>query len=91
MSKVNDFDNIAAIVLAAGNSSRMGRPKLSLPWGNTTVLGRVVATFSEAGIKDIIVVTGGAQGIDRGIGICPGEGIYQSAPYIIRITWMAAC
>lgn len=37
----------------------MGQPKMLLPWGDTTVLGRVVKTFSTAGIGDIIIVTGG--------------------------------
>lgn len=54
-------NNIAAILLAAGISSRMGKPKLLLPWGATTVLGQVVSTFVAAGIKEIIVVTGGAR------------------------------
>jgi molybdenum cofactor cytidylyltransferase len=52
---------ISAIVLAAGESMRMGRPKLILPWGRTTVLGQVVATFAAAGIEDILVVTGGIR------------------------------
>ena len=52
---------IAAIVLAAGLSSRMGRPKLSLPWRNTTVIGQVVAVLAGAGIDEILVVTGGAR------------------------------
>jgi molybdenum cofactor cytidylyltransferase len=39
----------------------MGRPKLMLPWGNTTVLGQVVATFATVGVEDILVVTGGAR------------------------------
>ncbi len=52
---------IAAVILAAGQSRRMGRPKLLLPWGNTTVLGQVIATFAEAGIEEIVVVTGGAR------------------------------
>jgi molybdenum cofactor cytidylyltransferase len=39
----------------------MGQPKLLLPWGGTTVLGQVVATFAAAGIADILVVTGGAH------------------------------
>ena len=52
---------ISAILLAAGESRRMGQPKLILPWGGTTVLGQVVATFAEAGIEDILVVTGGAR------------------------------
>jgi molybdenum cofactor cytidylyltransferase len=52
---------ISAIILAAGASRRMGEPKLILPWGNTTVLGQVVATFAAAGIGDILVVTGWAR------------------------------
>lgn len=55
------YKQIAAIILAAGESKRMGRPKLLLPWGQTTVLGQVVATFAEAGVADICVVTGGAR------------------------------
>lgn len=50
---------IAAVVLAAGLSRRMGRPKASLPWGDTTVLGQVLATLQEAGLQEIVVVTGG--------------------------------
>ena len=48
----------AAIVLAAGLSSRMGRFKLTLPWGDRTVIGHVVATLEAAGVAEIIVVTG---------------------------------
>jgi molybdenum cofactor cytidylyltransferase len=54
-------NNISAILLAAGLSSRMGQPKLLLPWGRTTVLERVVSTFAAAGMEEIIVVTGGAR------------------------------
>ncbi len=52
---------IAAIVLAAGLSRRMGQPKLVLPWGNTTVIGQVVAVLEAAGVGEIVVVTGGAH------------------------------
>jgi molybdenum cofactor cytidylyltransferase len=54
-------NNISTILLAAGLSTRMGQPKLLLPWGGTTVLGQVVSTFAAAGMKEIIVVTGGAR------------------------------
>ena len=54
-------NNISVILLAAGLSSRMGRPKLLLPWGGTTVLGQVVSTFAAAGMEAIVVVTGGAR------------------------------
>jgi molybdenum cofactor cytidylyltransferase len=49
---------IAAIVLAAGLSHRMGRFKLTLPWGETTVVGQVVATLAAADLAQIVVVTG---------------------------------
>jgi molybdenum cofactor cytidylyltransferase len=50
---------IPAIVLAAGKSSRMGRPKALLPAGaGETFLGRIVRTLSEARVDDVIVVVG---------------------------------
>ena len=52
---------ISAIILAAGQSKRMGEPKMLLPWGSSTVLGQVITTFQKAGLEDILVVTGGAS------------------------------
>jgi len=52
---------IAAIVLAAGLSRRMGVPKMVLPWKNTTVIGQVVDVLARAGINEVVVVTGGAH------------------------------
>jgi molybdenum cofactor cytidylyltransferase len=52
---------ISALILAAGESKRMGQPKMLLPWGRSTVLGQVISTFQEAGIEDIVVITGGAR------------------------------
>ena len=52
---------ISAIILAAGQSRRMGRAKLLLPWGNTTVLEHVIAVFADAGLEDILIITGGAH------------------------------
>lgn len=51
---------ISAIVLAAGESKRMGQPKMLLEWGESTVLGHVISAFQEAGIEDVLVITGGA-------------------------------
>ena len=50
---------IPAIVLAAGRSSRMGRAKATLPAGDGhTFLTRIVRTFLDAGVDDVIVVVG---------------------------------
>ena len=48
---------ISAIVLAAGKSTRMGRQKMLMPWGETTVLGKVTQTLQNAGVEDIVIVT----------------------------------
>jgi molybdenum cofactor cytidylyltransferase len=52
---------ITAVILAAGESKRMGQPKMLLPWGIGTVLTHVVSVFQKAGLEDILVVTGGAR------------------------------
>jgi molybdenum cofactor cytidylyltransferase len=52
---------ISAIILAAGESRRMGQPKMLLPWGKTTVLGQVISTFKAAGVEDTVVIIGGAR------------------------------
>jgi molybdenum cofactor cytidylyltransferase len=49
---------IPAIVLAAGRSSRMGRPKANLSLGGDTFLTRVVRTLAEAGVGEVVVVLG---------------------------------
>jgi molybdenum cofactor cytidylyltransferase len=47
-----------AVVPAAGHSTRMGRPKLSLPLGDRTVLERVVAALRDGGVRHVLVVVG---------------------------------
>ena len=52
---------IAALILAAGESKRMGQPKMLLPWRETTVLGQVIHIFKAAAIEHVVVVTGSAK------------------------------
>jgi molybdenum cofactor cytidylyltransferase len=49
---------LSAIILAAGLSSRMGQPKMLLPWGKVTIIEQVVTTILDVGIDRLIVVTG---------------------------------
>src|SRR4051812_26934392 len=49
---------VAGIVLAAGQSTRMGRNKLLLPLGGTTVLRRALETALGAGLDPVFVVLG---------------------------------
>ena len=45
-----------AIVPAAGRSSRMGRPKLLMPYGEGTILGSTVEALRGGGVVDIVLV-----------------------------------
>jgi molybdenum cofactor cytidylyltransferase len=49
---------IAAVVLSAGESSRMGRPKALLPIEGETFIGRIVASLKQTQVGRIIVVLG---------------------------------
>jgi molybdenum cofactor cytidylyltransferase len=53
-----DKDKIAAIILAAGLSSRMGSFKPLLPLMGTSLIERMINLFRSAGINDIHVVVG---------------------------------
>ena len=48
----------AALIVAAGMSSRMGDFKPMLNIGSISIAQRVVATFHQAGIRKIVMVTG---------------------------------
>ena len=49
---------VAGIVLAAGESSRMGRDKARLGYKNSTFLETILNTLAEAGIERVAVVLG---------------------------------
>jgi molybdenum cofactor cytidylyltransferase len=52
------MNDIAAILLAAGRSRRMGAFKPLLPFGNRTVIETCIANLRAADVSDIIVVVG---------------------------------
>jgi len=49
---------IWAVVLAAGESRRMGTQKLLLPFGDTTVIGAVVRSATDSCAERVLVVLG---------------------------------
>jgi molybdenum cofactor cytidylyltransferase len=48
--------SLGVILLGAGASARMGRPKLLLPWRGTTVIGHLLLQWQELGARQITVV-----------------------------------
>jgi molybdenum cofactor cytidylyltransferase len=49
---------VAAIILAAGGSKRMGQPKLLLDWHGAPLIRWVALTALNAGCSPVVVVTG---------------------------------
>jgi CTP:molybdopterin cytidylyltransferase MocA len=49
---------IFAVIPAAGQSTRMGQPKLALPFAGRTVLEHVITALRNGGAQHVVVVTG---------------------------------
>lgn len=52
------YRRVTAVVLAAGQGSRMGQTKQLLPWGETTVLGQTLRHVKESAVFDTLLVSG---------------------------------
>jgi len=71
---------ISAVILSAGESSRMGRPKALLPIDGQTFIERIVAALKQSGIERIIVVLGfNAEEMRREIEHLPVEILINQA------------
>jgi molybdenum cofactor cytidylyltransferase len=62
---VTDLAGVGAIVLAAGASTRMGRPKQLLQFGGETLLRRSASVALKAGCRPVVVVTGADAAASR--------------------------
>src|SRR3954469_6452023 len=56
---------VCGLVLGAGGSRRLGRPKQLLPYGDGTLLGHVVGVARECGFDQIVVAIGGSAAAVR--------------------------
>ena len=57
-SPTADRPPIAAILLAAGESTRMGQQKALLPWHGTTLIQYQIGALLEAGVSQVVAVLG---------------------------------
>ncbi len=53
-----ETENIAVVILAAGESSRMKQAKQLLPWGTSTLLGNAIKEALESNSEKVYVVLG---------------------------------
>ncbi len=52
----DNASRLGVIILGAGASSRMGQPKLLLPWQGTTIIGHLIRQWQELDAGQIAVV-----------------------------------
>ncbi|MCX5976699.1 MAG: nucleotidyltransferase family protein [Coprothermobacterota bacterium] len=52
---------VAALILAAGKSLRMGQPKMLMPWKGRSLLSHVVENVLKGEFSNVVVVTGDAS------------------------------
>jgi len=72
---------IAPIILAAGDSSRMGFPKALLPLGSKTFLTQILSVLNGFGLADPIIVLGNhATEIQSALGALPGRIVINKNP-----------
>jgi molybdenum cofactor cytidylyltransferase len=53
-------ERVAALVLAAGGSTRLGRPKQLLPYGDGVLLESVLAVAEKSGLDQVVIALGGS-------------------------------
>ncbi len=58
ISRTKTFKDIAGLILAAGKSERMGRPKPLLPLEGETFLSRIIRNVEDSRLTEWIVVLG---------------------------------
>ncbi|MFO1497616.1 MAG: nucleotidyltransferase family protein [Verrucomicrobiota bacterium] len=88
---------LGVVLLAAGASMRMGKPKLLLPWGETSVLGHLLQQWRRLGPEQIAVVSSAAStaldpelaqhGVgqdDRIFNLHPEQGMFSSVQSAAR-------
>ena len=95
MSGGSDGAGLAAVVLAGGESRRMGTPKPLLDWHGATLIERVTGILVR--VAEPVVVVGGpglplpelAPGVEQAADRLPGQGPLEGIAAGLR-TWRTA-
>jgi molybdenum cofactor cytidylyltransferase len=71
---------VTGLVLGAGGSRRLGRPKQLLPYGDQTLLGHVVATARACPFDQLVVALGGsADGVREQVDLSGADIVVNEA------------
>jgi molybdenum cofactor cytidylyltransferase len=76
---------VAGLVLAAGGSRRLGRPKQLLPYGPATLLDHTLGTARACGFEQLLCVLGGAsEGVRRGVDL-------RGVEVVVNVAYGSGC
>jgi molybdenum cofactor cytidylyltransferase len=71
---------VVGVVLGAGSSRRLGRPKQTLPLGDTTLLGWVTRDVEDSSLDRVVLVVGGAaEEALAGLSVGRAQVVYNDA------------
>jgi molybdenum cofactor cytidylyltransferase len=75
------YRRVTAVVLAAGQGTRMGQTKQLLPWGETTALGQTLRNLQSSAVHNITVVVGHEAEPVAGVAAAAGVPIVYNPDY----------
>ncbi len=81
--KTNDGDFCTAVVLAAGNSQRMGRDKILMPLGGIPVIAHTLKALQASDCIDEIVVVTKYESLQEVADICHDYGIKKASKVVL--------
>jgi molybdenum cofactor cytidylyltransferase len=74
------YEPVAGVVLAAGGSTRLGRPKPLLDWRGQPFVRAVAQTAVSAGLEPVVVVTGAEAGdVEQALAGLPVQVVHNEA------------
>src|SRR4051812_44291367 len=85
MPRPPTYPFVCGLVLGAGGSQRLRRPKQLLPYGDGTLLGHVVGVARECGLDQIVVAIGGSVDAVR------AEADLSGADVVVNEAYGAGC
>ena len=71
---------VGSVILAAGNSNRMGFPKALLPFGHGTFLSTVLDRHREAGLDPLVVLGNDRSRIQRQLAVHTFRPLHNPSP-----------
>lgn len=82
---------VCGVVLGAGRSTRLGRPKQTLPFGDTTLLGWTVRDVEASSLDRVVVVVVGGAAEEAKAGLASRDSSAPRAELVSNDAYASGC